>query len=117
MPHIERFIYGMFQGKISQDKTPGLNALLSDKQIEYIRNLPLEANERYLIFWKEQVIAFPKIIKIFDEKSKRSWVQNETRFITFKDYFEATSIEKTLWQNQEFTELKELPDQFNAITV
>ncbi len=114
---IERIFYGMVNGKITMDKTPGVNTLLSDKSIEYIRNLGVEASDRYLYFKQEQVIAYPKIIPVFDEDSKRSWVQNETRLMSVHDFLEASNVGKILWQNQQFIEIKELPDQFNSLTV
>jgi hypothetical protein len=114
---IERIFYGMIKGRIILQKTAGVNKLLSDANITYIRNLTVKDSDRYLYFKNEQVIALPKIINVFDEKSKRSWVQNETRLIAVHDYFELTNPSKVLFQNVPFTELTEEPDQFTVIIV
>jgi hypothetical protein len=114
---IERVFYGMVNGKMKFDKTDGVNRLLSDSSIEFIRNLKIDASNRYLYFKQEQVIAFPKIIKVFDEKSERAWIQNETRLLSVHDYFELSNVGGHLWQGDELNEVLEFPDQFNPIIV
>lgn len=119
MSKIERIFYGMVNGKITQDKTSGVTSLLTDSQIAYIRGLTVEDSDRYLYFKENhpQVIAVPKIINVFDPDSKRTWVQNETRIMTVKDYLDITSPVKVMFNSSPLLEVKELPSQFTPIIV
>jgi hypothetical protein len=77
---VERFLYGMFNGKIYLLKTEGVNNLLSDKNFQFLRNLREEDSDKYLWLPTEQIVALPHIVKVEDDNG-RSWVQNQTLLI------------------------------------
>lgn len=88
---IERILYGMqtANGKIALLKTPGVNNLLTYKNIEYIRNLKPADSYQYLWFKTEQTIAYPIIINVEDKDPKhggRTWVQNQTFLVNIHEF-------------------------------
>lgn len=87
---IQRFLYGMFDGKICLLKTDGVNKILSDKNFQYLRNLQPEDSDKYLWLPTEQVVALPHIETVSD-KDGRTWVQNQTLLIPIHDYIQLTN--------------------------
>lgn len=87
---IERFKYGMFDGKIVLEKTDGLNEVLSDRNFQRLRNLTVEDSDQYLWLPSEQLIAFPHITKA-EDKDGRTFVQNKTLLIGIHDYIQLTN--------------------------
>jgi hypothetical protein len=100
---IQRFIFGMFDGKVTLVKTDGVNQILSDKNFQYLRNLTPEDSDKYLWLQTEQVIAFPHIT-VTEDKNGRTFVQNETLLIPIHDYIQLTNpkqIFTNLFQNRD----------------
>jgi hypothetical protein len=93
---IERFLYGMqtADGKILMLMTPGVRGMLSQASIDFIRKLQPQDSYKYLWFREEQVIAYPVVITVTDErdpkKGKRTWVQNQTYLVNIHDYLTHT---------------------------
>ena len=112
---VERFLYGMFDGKICLLKTDGVNKLLSDKNFQWLRNLRVEDSDKYLWLPTEQVVALPHIEKVSDENG-RDWVQNQTLLIPIHDYIQCTNPYKLL--SKFFLPiLDELPGELEPIQV
>lgn len=112
---IERFLYGMFNGKICLLKTDGVNTLLSDKNFQYLRNLTEADSNKYLWLPTEQIIALPHIITVQDENG-RTFVQNETLLIPIHDYIRLTDPNKFLSQffNSEW---KDIPEKLESLKI
>lgn len=113
---IERFLCGMFNGKISLIKTDGLNDVLTDKNFQHLRSLGVEDSDRYLWLPTEQVVALPHIETVEDENG-RIWVQNETRLIKIHDYLQLTNPYKVLSNFPFLTPLDELPESLEPLEV
>lgn len=112
---IERFFYGMIDGKICQLKTDYLRAVLSDKNFEALRKVTEEDSNKYLWFPSQQLVALPHITAVADEDG-RTWVQNQTLFIGIHDYLHMTDPNKYL--SKFFaSELKEVPELFEPLEV
>jgi len=112
---IERFFYGMIDGKIYQFKTDYLRAVLSDKNFESLRNVTEEDSDKYLWFPSQQLVALPRITTVAD-KDGRTWVQNQTLFVGIHDYLRMTNPSKYL--SKFFVpELKEVPEVFEPLEV
>lgn len=112
---IERFVYGMFNGKIYLLKTDGVDKILSYKNFYYLKNLTEMDNNKYLWLPTEQVVAVPHVTKVEDGDG-RTWVQNQTLLIKIHDYLQLTNPHLTLAQF--FLPLSdELPESFNPIIV
>ena len=120
---IERILYGMetTTGKIALLKTPGVNNMLSFKNIEYIRNLKPADSHRYLWFKTEQTIAYPVIIDVADQDPKhggRTWVQNQTFLVNIHEFIShvlcngGNMFEKLVMPEYQF-----FPDDFNTLDV
>ena len=120
---IERILYGMetTTGKIALLKTPGVNNMLSFKNIEYIRNLKSADSHRYLWFKTEQTIAYPVIIDVADQDPKhggRTWVQNQTFLVNIHEFISyvlcngGNMFEKLVMPEYQF-----FPDDFNTLDV
>lgn len=112
---IERFFYGMINGKICQLKTDYLRAVLSDKNFESLRHVTLEDSNKYLWFPSQQLVALPQVRTVSDDDG-RTWVQNETLIIGIHDYLSMTDPNKYL-SRFFVAELKEVPDSFEALEV
>jgi len=112
---IERFLYGMIDGKIWLLKTDGLNAILSDKNFQRLRDLTEEDNEQYLWLPTEQLVAFPHITIVTD-KDGRSFVQNETLLIGIHDYIQLSDPKRLLapYFNSEW---KSVPEKLEPLTI
>jgi hypothetical protein len=112
---IERFFYGMIDGKIYQFKTDYLRAVLSDKNFEALRNVTEEDSDKYLWFPSQQLVALPRIITVAD-KDGRTWVQNQTLLIGIHDYLHMTNPSKHL-SGFFVPELTEVPEVFEPLEV
>lgn len=87
---IQRFLYGMFDGKICLLKTDGVNNILSDTNFQKLRKLTPEDSDKYLWLPTEQVVALPHIETVEDDDG-RTWVQNQTLLIPIHDYIQLTN--------------------------
>lgn len=119
---VERILYGMqtADGKIALLKTPGVNNLLSFKNIEYIRNLKPADSHRYLWFKTEQTIAYPIIIDVADKDPKhggRTWVQNQTFLVNIHEFISHALSGKNPFEALVQSEYERFPDEFNAVNV
>ena len=113
---IERFKYGMFDdGKVWMPKTDGLNAILSDKNFQRLRELKVEDNEKYLWLPTEQLVAFPRISIVSDEDG-RTFVRNETLLIGIHDYLRL-SDPKRLLSPYFSSEWKSVPEKLEPIVI
>lgn len=112
---IERFLYGMIDGKIYLLKTNGVNKLLSDKNFQYLRNLKEEDSDKYLWLPTEQVIALPHIKTVSDDNG-RTWVQNQTLLIPIHDYIKLTKPHEIFHKFFESV-LNKPPEVFERIKV
>jgi len=92
---IERFVYGMFDGKIVLYKTQGLNKILSDKNFQILRNLGVEYDGQYFWLPTEQVVALPWITKV-DDDDGREFIQNRTLIVPIHDYLQLTNVNTCL---------------------
>jgi len=112
---IERFRYGMFDGKILLEKTDGVNAILTDKNFQRLRNLTEADNEKYLWLPTEQLIAFPHIT-MAEDKAGRTFVQNETLLIGIHDYIRLSNPNRLLspYFNGEW---KTIPEKLEPIKI
>ncbi len=114
--NIERFQYGMFDdGKICLFKTDGLNAILTDKNFQKLRNLTLEDSDKYLWLPTEQLIALPHITTTHD-KDGRTFIQNETLLIHIHDYIRLTNPNQVLSQYFN-SKWKSIPEKLEPITL
>jgi len=86
---IERFLFGMFEGKIGRVKTDGVMRLITDKNFQYLTDLTVEPENGYLWLPTEQVVALPHIITVHDEDG-REFRQNETFLLPVHDYIKLT---------------------------
>ena len=86
---IERFVFGMFNGKIGLAKTDGVCDLITDVNFQYLRNLTETPETGYLWLPTEQVIAFPRITTVYDDDG-RDFVQNQTLLVPIHDYIKLT---------------------------
>jgi hypothetical protein len=112
---IERFFYGMIDGKIYQFKTDYLRAVLSDKNFEALRKVTEEDSDKYLWFPSQQLVALPHVTKVEDEDG-RTWVQNQTLVMGIHDYLCMTDPSKYL--SKFFVpELTEIPEVFEPLEV
>jgi hypothetical protein len=119
---IERILYGMqtADGKIALLKTPGVNNLLTFKNIEYVKNLKPADSHRYLWFKTEQTIAYPVIIEVADKDPKhggRTWVQNQTFLVNIHEFLNYALSGKNPFEVLIQPELEKFPDQFDPVTV
>jgi len=112
---IERFFYGMVNGKIYLLKTDGVNNLLSDKNFQFLRNLRLQHSDKYLWLPTEQIIALPHITNVEDDDG-RIWVQNQTLLIKIHDYLQLTNPHK-FFSKFFLPPLNELPKKLEPIKV
>ena len=112
---IERFLYGMFNGKIYLLKTEGLNTVLSDKNFQFLRNLKEEDSGKYLWLPTEQLIALPDIVTVKDDDG-RTWVQNETFLIKIHDYLQLTKPNELLSKHHVLP-LEELPESLEPLKI
>lgn len=112
---MERFVYGMFNGKIYLLKTEGVDNILSNKNFHYLKNLTEEDNNKYLWLPTEQLVAVPHITTVEDQDG-RTWVQNQTLLIKIHDYLQLTNPHLLL--SKFFLSLtNELPENFDPIIV
>ena len=93
---IERFFYGMINGKIYLSKTDGVTKILSDQNFQFLRKLTPKDNDQWW-FPVEQVISVSHIEEV-DDDDGRTWVQNQTLLIQIYDYIELTKPTE-LFQN------------------
>ena len=119
---VERLLYGMQtgDGKIALLKTPGVNNLLSFKQIEYIKGLTPKDSRQYLWFKDAQTIAYPIIIDVADKDPKhggRTWVQNQTFLVNIHEFLTYTLNGKNPFEPLIQPELETFPDQLDPLTV
>jgi len=112
---IERFFYGMVNGKISLLKTSGVNKLVSDKNFQFLRNLRVDDSDKYLWLPTEQVVALPHIIRVEDDDG-RTWVQNETFLIPIHNYIQFTDPYNLL-SKFFHSPLNELPEKLEPLEV
>ena len=85
---IERFFYGMVDGKIILLKTDRVNEILSDANFQFLRKLTADdVNEWWLP--AEQIVALSHIETVNDDNG-RTWVQNQTLLIPIHDYIKLT---------------------------
>jgi len=92
---IERFVYGMFDGKICLFTTDGLNSVLSDKNFQRLRTLTVADDGKYLWLPTEQIIAFPHITMV-DDDDGREFIQNKTLLVPIHDYLQLTNANEVL---------------------
>lgn len=86
---VEHIFYGMVDGKIVYHKSKGVTKILTDKSLQFLRNLRKNGDGQYLWFPTEQVIALSRVIEVKDEHG-RHWVQNKTLLIPIHDYIQQT---------------------------
>ena len=120
---VERILYGMqtHDGKIMLLKTPGVNNLLTFKNIEYIKGLKPADSKSYLWFKTEQTIAYPVIYEVADQDPKhggRTWVQTQVFLVNIHDYLTYTlSGSNTPFTNYILPELDKFPEFFDPIQI
>lgn len=121
---IERLYYGMFTGtgKIGLMLTPKVRSLVQPQNIEYIKALQPEQSKRYLWLPSEQVVAYPVVTEVKDEREgmgNRPWVQNQTFIMTVHDYISATQQQSflSLVEPHILEPLEDYPESWNALTV
>jgi len=85
---IERFFYGMINGKIILLKTNGVNAILSDDNFQFLRKLTPKDNNQWWLP-AEQIVALSHVEEV-DDDNGRTWVQNQTLLIPIHDYIKLT---------------------------
>jgi len=112
---IERFRYGMFDGKIVLAKTDGLAAILSDKNFQRLRTLTEEDSGKYLWLPTEQLIALPHITTV-EDKDGRTFVQNETLLIPVHDYIRLSNPNRLL-ASYFTSEWKSNPEKLEPIKI
>lgn len=112
---IERFFYGMIDGKIRLLKTNGLNAILTDKNFQRLRTLTEQDSDKYLWLPSEQLVAFPHITTVSDGDG-RTFVQNETLLIGIHDYIQLSNPKLLLYAYFS-SEWKEIPDKLEPLTI
>jgi len=87
--NVEYILYGMFNGKICLLKTDNVNAIISDKNLEFLRKLRVEDSDQHWWLPTEQLVALPHVQAVKDENG-RDWVQNHTLLIPLHDYIQIT---------------------------
>ncbi len=87
---IEHFFFGMVDEKINMWKSDGVNNLISDQNLQFLRTLSLEDSDRYFWLPTEQVIALPHIVQVTD-KAGRDFIQNHTLLLTIHQYLQLTN--------------------------
>ena len=112
---IERVLYGMFNGKICMLKTTGVNNIITDKNLQHLRELTVADSDKYLWLPTEQVVALPHIESV-EDKDGRSWVQNQTLLIPIHDYIRLTSPYEHFAQHF-LPVMDTLPIKFEPLTV
>ena len=111
---IERFFYGMIDGKIILLKTNGLNKILSDRNFQFLRKLtPEDKNQWWLP--AEQIVALSHVETVEDDNG-RTWVQNQTLLIPIHDYINLTKPEEVFHKYFEPT-FQKSPEIFEPIEV
>lgn len=120
---VERILYGMqtADGRIDLLLTAGVRSILTQKSIEYLKQLkPVDSN-RYLWFKAEQVIAYPIIRDVTDQDPKhggRTWVQTQVFLVNIHDYLTYTlSGSNTPFTNYILPELEKFPEFFDPIQI
>ena len=88
---VERVLYGMqtSDGKIWLRLTDGARELLTQKSLDYLRQLRPKDSGKYLWFKTEQTIAYPIVYTVQDkdpEHGGRTWVQNQTFLVGIHDF-------------------------------
>jgi hypothetical protein len=119
---VERILYGMqtADGKIALLKTPGVNNLLSFKNIEYIKNLKPADSGNYLWFKMEQTIAYPVVIEVADKDPKhggRTWVQNQTFLVNIHEFLTYSFNNNNPFKQFILPEQELFPSTFEALNV
>lgn len=105
----------MFNGKIRMFKTPELNAILTDKNCQRLRELTVEDSEKYLWLPTEQVVALPRVVQTTD-KDNRSWTRVQVLLIGIHDYLKLTNVHRQL-SCFFLPDSEEEPSSFEAIEV
>jgi len=111
---IERFFYGMVNGKIILLKTKRVNEILSDENFQFLRRLTPNDNKQWWLP-AEQIITLSHIEEINDGDG-RAWVQNQTLLIPIQDYIKLTKPHEIFCRFFE-PALHELPKTFESITL
>ena len=122
---IEQILYGMqtSDGKILKLKTPGVDALLTLKSQETIRQLKPVDSKKYLWFRTEQTFVFPFIIEVADKDPKhggRTWVQNQTFLMGIHDFFSLVQQGQNpfaIIESNYLGELEKFPESFNSLNI
>lgn len=112
---IERFIFGMFNGRVELAKTHGVNQILSDQNLHYLCDLTLEDSDKYLWLPTEQVIALPHITTVEDNDG-RTFVQNETLLIPIHDYIQLTNPTK-IFLPYFHSSLESIPEKLEPLEI
>ena len=92
---IEGFVYGMFYGKIRQFKTDGVDLVISDRNFERLKKLPISATGKCLWLPTEQVIALP-LVKPVSDRDGREWIQNRTLLVPIHDYLNLSKADQII---------------------
>lgn len=111
---IQRFFYGMVQDKIVLLKTEGVNAILSDASLQFLRQLTPNDNKEWWLP-TEQIVALCHIEEVEDGNG-RTWVQNQTLLIPIHDYIRLTQPHTFFHEYFEPT-WEETPKKFESIEV
>jgi len=96
-------------------KTAGVNKLLTDRNLQRLRELTIDDSGKYLWLPTEQVVALPQI-KTVEDKEGRTWVQNQTLLIHIHDYIRFTNPYERFSQHFQ-PMLNKIPEQFKTLTV
>jgi len=111
---IERFFYGMVDGKIILLKTARVNNILSDENFQFLRKLSPKDNNQWWLP-TEQVVALSHVQEVKDNNG-RSWVQNTTLLIPIHDYIRLTKPNEVFSKFFE-TVLTKPPENFEPVTL
>lgn len=119
---VERILYGMqtADGKISFCLTSGVRSMLSQRSIDYIRNLKPQDSKKYLWFKQEQTIAYPVIYDVADTDPKhggRTWIQNQTFLVSIHDFISYVLDNGNPFASLVQPELSTFPDFFEPINI
>ena len=120
---IERLLYGMqtSDGKIELRLTPGVRNLITQKNIDYIKNLKPKDSGKPLWLKTEQAIAYPVIIEVADkhpDHGGRTWVQNQTFLVGIHDFIShVINNGSNPFQPYVLPEQEKFPESFDPISV
>lgn len=96
---IERFVYGMFDGKIVLYKSDRVTQILTDQNFQYLREeikkKGLLANDKYYWLKTEQLIALPWVTQVNDDDG-REFIQCRMLLVPIHDYFALTDVNASL---------------------